>query len=197
MQARSPSQARNRASSCRCMARRRVVRAIAARQGHDSPVDDLAEAGEFTRRAFVNGKLDLTEVEGLGDLYTRGRDGDPSGSGAWCPGERRWWPVSRRLDGWREAPAGCAVPRSKRGWISRTRATWARAYSRELDNAPGGPVAEPSCGRGEVRRPRAHRPARACVCAGGRPTPASPASLNALAKSTIGYRQRRGRDDPR
>jgi tRNA modification GTPase len=28
----------------------------------------LAEAGEFTRRAFENGRLDLTEVEGLGDL---------------------------------------------------------------------------------------------------------------------------------
>jgi tRNA modification GTPase len=28
----------------------------------------LAEAGEFTRRAFINGKLDLTEIEGLGDL---------------------------------------------------------------------------------------------------------------------------------
>ncbi|UYN98764.1 MAG: tRNA uridine-5-carboxymethylaminomethyl(34) synthesis GTPase MnmE [Devosia sp.] len=28
----------------------------------------LAEAGEFTRRAFENGKLDMLEVEGLGDL---------------------------------------------------------------------------------------------------------------------------------
>jgi tRNA modification GTPase len=28
----------------------------------------LAEPGEFTRRAFENGKLDLTQVEGLGDL---------------------------------------------------------------------------------------------------------------------------------
>jgi tRNA modification GTPase len=28
----------------------------------------LAEAGEFTRRAFDNGRLDLTEVEGLADL---------------------------------------------------------------------------------------------------------------------------------
>jgi tRNA modification GTPase len=28
----------------------------------------LAEVGEFTRRAFENGKLDLTEVEGLADL---------------------------------------------------------------------------------------------------------------------------------
>src|SRR5258708_5433342 len=27
-----------------------------------------AEAGEFTRRAFENGRLDLTAVEGLGDL---------------------------------------------------------------------------------------------------------------------------------
>jgi len=27
-----------------------------------------ADAGEFTKRAFVNGKLDLTEVEGLADL---------------------------------------------------------------------------------------------------------------------------------
>ncbi|XP_002741880.3 5-taurinomethyluridine-[tRNA] synthase subunit GTPB3, mitochondrial-like, partial [Saccoglossus kowalevskii] len=27
-----------------------------------------AEPGEFTKRAFLNGKLDLTEVEGLGDL---------------------------------------------------------------------------------------------------------------------------------
>jgi tRNA modification GTPase len=30
----------------------------------------LAEAGEFTRRAFENGKLDLTSVEGLGDLLS-------------------------------------------------------------------------------------------------------------------------------
>src|SRR5271169_6140600 len=28
----------------------------------------LAEAGEFTRRAFENGRLDLTAVEGLADL---------------------------------------------------------------------------------------------------------------------------------
>jgi tRNA modification GTPase len=28
----------------------------------------MAEPGEFSRRAFFNGKLDLTEVEGLADL---------------------------------------------------------------------------------------------------------------------------------
>src|SRR5579859_7159887 len=33
-------------------------------------IDDcrMAEPGEFTRRAFENGRLDLTEVEGLADL---------------------------------------------------------------------------------------------------------------------------------
>ena len=42
---------------------RRLLRGIVA-----LPDVRLAEAGEFTRRAFLNGKLDLTEVEGLGDL---------------------------------------------------------------------------------------------------------------------------------
>jgi tRNA modification GTPase len=42
---------------------RRLLRGIAS-----LPNVRLAEAGEFTRRAFLNGKLDLTEVEGLGDL---------------------------------------------------------------------------------------------------------------------------------
>jgi tRNA modification GTPase len=30
----------------------------------------LADPGEFTRRAMINGKLDLTQVEGLGDLIS-------------------------------------------------------------------------------------------------------------------------------
>lgn len=34
----------------------------------DMPGLRLAEAGEFTRRAFVNGKLDLVQAEGLADL---------------------------------------------------------------------------------------------------------------------------------
>ncbi len=34
------------------------------------PGTRLAEPGEFARRAFENGKLDLTEVEGLADLIT-------------------------------------------------------------------------------------------------------------------------------
>ena len=43
---------------------RRMLGAVLARVPELRP----AEPGEFTRRAFLNGKLDLAEVEGLGDL---------------------------------------------------------------------------------------------------------------------------------
>jgi tRNA modification GTPase len=46
---------------------RAVVAAVLAALG-DIPGLRPAEAGEFTRRAFLNGKLDLTRVEGLADL---------------------------------------------------------------------------------------------------------------------------------
>src|SRR5581483_6684172 len=50
---------------------------IAAVMAALSQVDGLrpAEAGEFTRRAFENGKLDLTEVEGLADLVMAETEG--------------------------------------------------------------------------------------------------------------------------
>ncbi|SHJ98643.1 tRNA modification GTPase trmE [Aureimonas altamirensis DSM 21988] len=43
-----------------------VAACLEALTGH--PGVRLAEAGEFTRRAFVNGRMDLTEAEGLADL---------------------------------------------------------------------------------------------------------------------------------
>jgi tRNA modification GTPase len=46
---------------------RAVVAALLARLG-DEPNCRLAEAGEFSRRAFEHGKLDLVEIEGLADL---------------------------------------------------------------------------------------------------------------------------------
>ncbi|MCO6188008.1 tRNA uridine-5-carboxymethylaminomethyl(34) synthesis GTPase MnmE [Rhizobium sp. L1K21] len=46
---------------------RAVVSAILAQLGSFSGFR-LAEAGEFSRRAFENGKLDLVEIEGLGEL---------------------------------------------------------------------------------------------------------------------------------
>lgn len=44
-----------------------VVSGVLAALGRWSDVRP-AEAGEFTRRAFLNGKMDLVEIEGLGDL---------------------------------------------------------------------------------------------------------------------------------
>ena len=44
-----------------------IVSAVLHDLGHRDHLR-LAEPGEFTRRAFVNGKMDLTQVEGLADL---------------------------------------------------------------------------------------------------------------------------------
>ncbi|WP_084582446.1 tRNA uridine-5-carboxymethylaminomethyl(34) synthesis GTPase MnmE [Sphingomonas azotifigens] len=46
---------------------RAVVRAVEAALG-ELPELRAAEAGEFTRRALLHGRLDLSEAEGLGDL---------------------------------------------------------------------------------------------------------------------------------
>jgi tRNA modification GTPase len=57
----------------------------------------LAEPGEFSRRAFENGKLDLTELEGLSDLVAAQTEAQRRQAVAQAGGELR-----RRLDGWRE-----------------------------------------------------------------------------------------------
>ncbi|HEY9013388.1 MAG TPA: GTPase, partial [Devosia sp.] len=61
------------------------------------PDTRLAEAGEFTRRAFENGKLDLTEVEGLGDLIAAETESQRKQALARAGGG-----LSRQLDSWRE-----------------------------------------------------------------------------------------------
>jgi tRNA modification GTPase len=61
----------------------------------------LAEAGEFTRRAFENGKLDLTEVEGLGDLIVAETEGQRRQALLRMDGA-----LSERLEGWRERLLG-------------------------------------------------------------------------------------------
>jgi len=50
-----------------CHGSRAVVRGVQAAL-EQMPGCRLAEPGEFTRRAFVNGKTDLAGIEGLGDL---------------------------------------------------------------------------------------------------------------------------------
>ena len=71
---------------------RALLRGIAERTGVR-----LAEAGEFTRRAFENGKLDLTEVEGLGDLIVAETESQRRQALARLGGG-----LTRQLEGWRE-----------------------------------------------------------------------------------------------
>ena len=56
----------------------------------------LAEAGEFARRAFENGKLDLTEVEGLADLIAAETEAQRRQALAQSEGSLR-----RLYEGWR------------------------------------------------------------------------------------------------
>ena len=58
------------------------------------------EAGEFTRRAFENGKLDLTEVEGLGDLIAAETESQRKQAAARLAGG-----VADQVHGWREQHA--------------------------------------------------------------------------------------------
>lgn len=57
----------------------------------------LAEPGEFTRRALANGRIDLTEAEGLADLLTAETELQRRSAMARAGGAFR-----RRLDDWRE-----------------------------------------------------------------------------------------------
>lgn len=55
-----------------------------------------AEAGEFTRRAFANGRIDLAEAEGLADLLTAETELQRRSAMAMASGE-----LSRTVEGWR------------------------------------------------------------------------------------------------
>jgi tRNA modification GTPase len=57
----------------------------------------LAEAGEFTRRAFENGRLDLVEIEGLGDLLEAETENQRRQALARLEGG-----LSQRIDAWRD-----------------------------------------------------------------------------------------------
>jgi tRNA modification GTPase len=56
-----------------------------------------AEAGEFTRRAFANGKMDLTEAEGLADLIDAETEGQRAQALAQMTGT-----LKALYEGWRE-----------------------------------------------------------------------------------------------
>ena len=89
-----------------------------------------AEPGEFSRRAFLNGRLDLTAVEGLADLVdaetrAQARQALHQLDGA----------LGRLYGGWREALLG-ARPGSKPRSTSHP---GGRARPAARDRAPGGP----------------------------------------------------------
>lgn len=71
---------------------RAALRGLAAQHGLR-----LATAGEFTRRAFENGKLDLTEVEGLGDLIAAETENQRRLAFARLDGG-----LARQIETWRE-----------------------------------------------------------------------------------------------
>lgn len=56
-----------------------------------------AEAGEFTRRAFLNGRMDLAEVEGLSDLLTAETESQRRQAMRAAAGE-----IGHKVDGWRD-----------------------------------------------------------------------------------------------
>ena len=57
-----------------------------------------AEAGEFTRRAFANGRIDLAEAEGLADLLAAETEAQRQAAITMASGR-----FSRQIEAWREA----------------------------------------------------------------------------------------------
>ena len=74
---------------------RAVVRAVENALGA-LPNLRRAEAGEFTRRAFANGRIDLNEAEGLADLLTAETEWQRRAASAMMGGA-----FSRAVEGWR------------------------------------------------------------------------------------------------
>ncbi|MDQ0325429.1 tRNA modification GTPase [Rhodopseudomonas julia] len=64
----------------------------------------MAEAGEFARRAFLNGRLDLTEAEGLADLVAAETEAQRRQALSQAQGA-----LSKRLAQWRETLVDCVA----------------------------------------------------------------------------------------
>ena len=86
-----------------CHGGRAVVAAVMAEL---TTLADLreAEAGEFTRRAFANGRIDLAEAEGLGDLLAAETEWQRRGAMSAARGG-----LSRRIEEWRTRLLGLSA----------------------------------------------------------------------------------------
>jgi tRNA modification GTPase len=63
-----------------------------------------AQAGEFTRRAFANGRIDLAEAEGLADLLSAETELQRRSALAMAAGQ-----FSRTVEGWRDRLLACSA----------------------------------------------------------------------------------------
>jgi tRNA modification GTPase len=79
-----------------CHGGRAVVEALLAALG-SLPGMRLAEPGEFTRRAFANGRIDLTEAEGLADLLEAETESQRRAALMMAEGGLR-----KQIDAWRQ-----------------------------------------------------------------------------------------------
>ncbi|MEZ5681037.1 MAG: tRNA uridine-5-carboxymethylaminomethyl(34) synthesis GTPase MnmE [Erythrobacter sp.] len=79
-----------------CHGGRAVVAAVLDALGRIEGLRE-AEPGEFTRRAFANGRIDLAEAEGLADLLSAETEWQRRGALRAAGGE-----LSRRIEEWRE-----------------------------------------------------------------------------------------------
>jgi tRNA modification GTPase len=86
-----------------CHGGRAVVAAVLAALGKIGGLRE-AEPGEFTRRAFSNGRIDLAEAEGLADLLSAETELQRKGAMLAAGGE-----LSRRIERWRDRVLGLAA----------------------------------------------------------------------------------------
>ncbi len=86
-----------------CHGGRAVVAAVLAALGKIGGLRE-AEPGEFTRRSFSNGRIDLAEAEGLADLLSAETELQRKGAMLAAGGE-----LSRRIEQWRDRVLGLAA----------------------------------------------------------------------------------------
>ncbi|AUX68510.1 tRNA uridine-5-carboxymethylaminomethyl(34) synthesis GTPase MnmE [Porphyrobacter sp. HT-58-2] len=86
-----------------CHGGRAVIAAVEAALA-GLPDTRSAEPGEFTRRAFANGRIDLAEAEGLGDLLCAETELQRAAALANAGGA-----LSRQVEGWRERVLGLSA----------------------------------------------------------------------------------------